>query len=220
MKLIIGTRTSNVLATSSIRLDTKEDPLVGCINLGFRLTTVKDSIATKIFVDQECLDTSVAMAANAGTDRISDTNILYQLRQLRSKFDHPSAYTLCRASGPLTDVHVCQPFTTFTLADYDKGRYPVANLFRLIGILVLKHGQAAMLPKSSVQDVIQQSTGKIQIVLQSMLSLYPLDDDSSINILMNSDLNQLLQRLGELIMPAIVSANVTVQKQIANVFQV
>ncbi|GAN02277.1 hypothetical protein MAM1_0019c01719 [Mucor ambiguus] len=66
--------------------------------------TVKDSIATKIFVDQECLDASIAMAAKDGTDRISDTSHLYQLRQLRSKFDHPSAHTLCHASGPpLTD---------------------------------------------------------------------------------------------------------------------
>ncbi|KAI9007896.1 hypothetical protein CLU79DRAFT_840369 [Phycomyces nitens] len=69
MKLIIRTRTSNVLATSSIQLDTKEDLLVGFINLGFQLTTVKDSMATKIFVDQKCIDTSIAMASNAGTDR-------------------------------------------------------------------------------------------------------------------------------------------------------
>jgi hypothetical protein len=168
MKLITDTRTSNVLVTSSIRLDTKEDPLVGSINLGFQLTTVKNSMAAKIFVDQECLDASIAMAANARTDRISDTSILYQLRQLRSKLDHRSAYTLCRASGPLTDVHVCQPFTTFTLTDYDKGRHSGANLFRLIGILVLKHGQAAMLPKSSVQDAIQQSTGTVDTMTHAI----------------------------------------------------
>ncbi|KAL0078854.1 hypothetical protein F4703DRAFT_1932956 [Phycomyces blakesleeanus] len=129
MKLIIGIRTSNVLVASRIRLDTKEDLLVGSVNLGFQLMTFKDSMITK-------------------------------LRQLRSRFDKPSGYTLCRASGSLADVNVCQTFITFTLADYDKGRDTGVNLFRLIEILVLKHGQAALPSKVKCQRCYPEIHGQ------------------------------------------------------------
>ncbi|ORY91323.1 hypothetical protein BCR43DRAFT_104468 [Syncephalastrum racemosum] len=119
---------SNVFVTSSTRLDTEKPPIVGAVSAGFQMSILKHSLATKIFVDDQCLEANLAMAADAETGRISDTSILYQLRQIRSKFDHPSAYSLCPASWPLTQVHVCQPFTIFTFGDHDKGRYAAANL--------------------------------------------------------------------------------------------
>ncbi|KAI8374702.1 uncharacterized protein BYT42DRAFT_615834 [Radiomyces spectabilis] len=64
-----------------------------------------------------------------GVTRLSDSLILYQLRQIRPKFDAASTYDLVRAFGPLTQAHLCYPFTVFTIADYDQINNPAAILF-------------------------------------------------------------------------------------------
>ncbi|KAG9064272.1 hypothetical protein KI688_003460 [Linnemannia hyalina] len=45
-------------------------------------------------------------------DRIG---IVYQLRQLKTKFQEPSTYLFSRASEPLTNMHPCMPYTTYTV---------------------------------------------------------------------------------------------------------
>ncbi|KAG0165099.1 hypothetical protein DFQ28_007180 [Apophysomyces sp. BC1034] len=147
LKLVIGTQVSNALVTSCIRMDTKLLPSVGSAALNFKLSIIQDSLQTKIYLDHEYLQEALTMINSPGTSRISDTAIICQLRQIRSKYELPTAHTLCRASGPLTASHICHPYTIFTLADYDPGRSPGAKLFRAIGVLVLKHGKYAQLSK-------------------------------------------------------------------------
>lgn len=217
-KLVIGTEVSNVLVTSCLRLDTKLSPVVGSSSSAFDLSSVKNSVSTKIFLDKESLDTCLKMAATSTTTRISDTHILYQLRQIRSKFDQQGAYQLCRASGPLTKSHIYQPYTVFTIADYNHGRNPTALLFRTIAELVLKNGLDAKLTKSLIQQCVSKSKAKGQTKpLECILCLYN-DNNDPISILDNAPLNENLETLANLLMPSIVAANATVARYITAIF--
>ncbi|SAL98013.1 hypothetical protein [Absidia glauca] len=217
-KIVIGTEVSNALVTSSIRLDCQEAPVIGSTTSGFDLNTINDSLSTKIFVDVESMNSSLAMMNDNSTSRISNANILYQIRQLRSKFDHHTAYQLTRASGPLTRSHIYHPYTVFTLADQDASRNSVALLFRSIALLVLKKGSAASLDESIVQQYAASSTGKNKEVMDKILDLYKQNNDKAISILENHDLNKQLVILSDLLMPSIVAANATVAKYVASVF--
>lgn len=217
IKLVIGTQVSNVLVTSSIRLDIKMKPCVGSKCLAFQLTTTADSLCTKIYLDFTCLQEGLTMIESPTTSCISTSNIIYQLRQIRSKFSSPTAYTLCRSSGPITKSHACHPFSVFTLADYDRGNNPGAYLFRTIGVLVMKHGENARLPRSNVEELVSRANGRIKVILADILRLYP-SANSEIPILKNDTLNKHLSSLANLLMPSIVSANESVAVQIAQVF--
>ncbi|SAL98015.1 hypothetical protein [Absidia glauca] len=217
-KVVIGTEVSNALVTSSIRLDCQEAPVIESTASGFDLNSINDSLSTKIYLDIESMNSSLAMINDTSTSHICDTNIIYQIRQLQSKFDHHSAYQLTRASGPLTRSHTCHPYSVFTLADHDASRTPVALLFRSIALLVLERGSAASLDKSAVQQYAMSSTGKIKEVMDNIMDLYKQNDDKTISILGNLDLNKQLAILSDLLMPSIVAANATVAKYVAAVF--
>ncbi|KAI9005463.1 hypothetical protein CLU79DRAFT_713113 [Phycomyces nitens] len=217
VKLVIGTQVSNILITSSIRLDTKMKPCIGAKCMSFQLTTTADSMSTKIYLDLTCLQEGLTMLALPQTSSMSSSNILYQLRQIRSKFSSPNAYTLCRSSGPITKPHTCHPFSVFTLADYDRGNRPGAYLFRTIGVLVLKHGESAHLPRSDIEEWTSMATGRIKTILLDILRLYP-SANSVIPILNNKALNKHLTNLADLLIPSIVAANESVAIQIAQVF--
>ena len=173
VKLVIGTQVSNILITSNIRLDIKMKPCIGSKCISFQLTTAVDSMSTKIYIDLTCLQEGLAMLASPQTSCISSYNIIYQLRQIRSKFSSPNAYTLCRSSGPITKSHTCHPFSVFTLADYDRGNNPGACLFRAIGVLVLKHGESAHLPRNNIEEWASLANGRIKTILLDILRLYP-----------------------------------------------
>ena len=89
-----------------MRLDAISKPLIGVITLNFKLDK-KDALVTKIFLDHDNIQVALSMATDPAVTRTSDTNIVYQLRQICSKFDADNAYSLCHASGPFTKSHVC-----------------------------------------------------------------------------------------------------------------
>lgn len=215
-KLLISTQVSNALATSTIRLDTKEPPTVGSTTLNFQLTSKQDSFACRIFIDCDSLRSAMAMIDNSNTTSFSNPHILYQLRQITTNISSPSAYVLCRTSGFITKSHSCQPYTIFTLADYDRGRNPCAKLFRLLAILVLKYGIDARLYKKDVLELWSASAGKMKSMLDNILALF--DDDTNITILNNKDLDTHLQQLAVQLMPYIVSANKSIEDHIVQVF--
>lgn len=87
-KLVIGTLVSNILVTSNMRLDAVSKPSIGAVTLiNFKL----DALATNIFLDHDNLQVALFMATDPAVTRTSDTKIVYQLRQIRSKFDADNA---------------------------------------------------------------------------------------------------------------------------------
>ncbi|GAA5808873.1 hypothetical protein MFLAVUS_002272 [Mucor flavus] len=92
-KLIIGTRTCNFLVTSSMRLNFHS------VNLGPSTTHFTPTNKTRLFLDKASLDVVKPMLRNETVNECQQMPILYQLRQLRSKFDRLSTYTKCRASS-------------------------------------------------------------------------------------------------------------------------
>ncbi|KAL1926630.1 hypothetical protein VTP01DRAFT_5525 [Rhizomucor pusillus] len=71
---------------------------------------------------------------------VTSSNLLDQLRQLTRKFNAPSSYYLCRASGPITKSHQCHPYSMFTLADFDCRRNPASQMFTNIAVNIFKYG--------------------------------------------------------------------------------
>lgn len=92
-KLMIGTRTSNFLVTSSIRLD-RQSVNIGPATIHFHPTTL-----TKIFLD--CLSIELAKSSldNTKINRVQFIPSLYQLKQVRSKLDCLLTYAMCRSSS-------------------------------------------------------------------------------------------------------------------------
>lgn len=125
-------------------------PSVGGITTNFNLT-VTDSFASKIFVDVESTTAAKTIISNPATTCISNTGMFsHQLRQIRTRFDLPSTYTLVHASGPLTKNQTCHPYIIFTLIDCDRGSIPCATLLDTIGNEILKNGTKASLMKSVI----------------------------------------------------------------------
>ncbi|KAG1040775.1 hypothetical protein G6F43_012219 [Rhizopus delemar] len=191
-------------------------PSIGAVTLNFKLDK-KDALATKIFLDHDNLQVALSMATDPAITRTSDTNIVYQLRQIRSKFDADNAYSLCRASGPFTKTHVRQPFTIFTLADYDRGTSPLSSLFRHMATIVLRLGVRATLAKATVESCLVQGNLDTQNAFTAIIALY--GESNEIPILGNSELSKRLEIVANSLAPSLVATNDYVAKEIALAFQ-
>lgn len=210
LKLVIGTQVSNMLVNSCICLDTRKPSYVGYYTLDFVLSSTRDSLSTKIFLDDEGQHMAMIILNSPATTRLSDTHIIYQLRQLQIKFSAKTVYALCCA---LTVRHTAQPYTIFTLNDYELARSSGRKVFRKFAILVLKKGKDAYLSKNSVQKIENTATGIIKGILQAIVPLFS-PNSTTLAILGNDELNKLLEQLVNLIMPSISLANLFVQKEV------
>lgn len=95
-KLVLGSRSCNLLVTSSLRLDTHS------VNIGHLTTHFTPSPQTRAFLDSHSVELTKRMLANESTNSAKTMPVLYQLRQVRSKFHSLSTYTKCRASSTFT----------------------------------------------------------------------------------------------------------------------
>jgi hypothetical protein len=91
-KLLIGTQVSNVLITSSMRLDSRVKPYVGSTNISFLLLSSNDPLKARIYLDSVCLEEALAILGAPATSCLLSSNMMYQLRQIRSKFSTPSLF--------------------------------------------------------------------------------------------------------------------------------
>ncbi|KAL1929008.1 hypothetical protein VTP01DRAFT_2067 [Rhizomucor pusillus] len=150
--LMIGTLTCNASVTSALRLDNKTmPPCVGASTPSFILGSKPESL---IFLGKDCVDLALKLTKNKHAISISNTHLLYQARQLASKFEAASIYYLYSASGPLTQAHTCLPYTIFTLAGYGRRGNASAKLFHHIAELVPKRGMQAILNKDFVIELL------------------------------------------------------------------
>ncbi|KAF9577708.1 hypothetical protein BGW38_006908, partial [Lunasporangiospora selenospora] len=184
------------------------------------------SNATRIFLDQRSIERALKIASSKNENAISKENIMEQLRQVRSKFDDPSTYLLCRSAGYFTNDHTCQPFTVFTLANSDslqKGNGAAgAMVFNKIAKNVLMFGSEATLQRKTIESAIDQSNGEGSIVkaLKNTLELFKETTHTSedIPILANKLLCKELEAMADGLSSYIAEANKTVLSFVTHSF--
>ncbi|KAK3830570.1 MAG: hypothetical protein JOS17DRAFT_746772 [Linnemannia elongata] len=214
-RLVIGTRSFNALITSSLRLDTKMEASVGGTTLSFLLSSTQDSLATKIFLDAESVHAALELAKDEEAWSVSASDLICQLRQVKTHFDDPSTYYLHRASSDFAANHPCQPYTVFSLASFDQAHsgdgVAASRIFRLVANMVIKAGADAKLTKPTVVELRGRCTksGDIAQEFDGILSLYS-EDQSSIPILGNKDLNKHLEKMARCLSSYIATANKSV----------
>ncbi|KAG0009181.1 hypothetical protein BGZ81_003593, partial [Podila clonocystis] len=221
-RLIIGTKSFDALITSSLRLDKAVEPSIGASTPSFVLTDTGHSLATKIFIDAEHLEIGLRMAENKDTWSVSSSDLLYQLRQVKTKFFDASTFYLSRASSFFADNHPCQPYTIFNLASFDQAHsgdgVAASNLFHTIACDVIRDGSNAMLKRETVQQLRSRCTdqGSISNEFDGILTMY--GDRFSMPILGNPNLNKFLENLASHLSPYIAKANKAVASFIEKEF--
>jgi hypothetical protein len=210
-RLIIGTKSFNALITSLLRLDKLVEPSIGASMPSFLLTDDKHSLATRIFLDVESIEIGFKMAKNKNTWSVSSSDLLYQLRQVKTKFFDASTFYLCRASSFFADNHLCQPYTIFNLASFDQAHsrdgIAASNLFYTIACNIIRNGLHAVLKKEKVQWLRDRCTGQgiISNEFDGILTLF--GNKSSVPILGNLNLNKILENLALRLSSYVVKAN-------------
>ncbi|KAF9945812.1 hypothetical protein BGZ70_003562 [Mortierella alpina] len=223
-RLVIGTQSFDGLVTSSVRLDRVEPPSVGGSTSSLILDTPAASKAIRIFLDWECVEKAVEMTLNEHTKETSNSNRMYHLRQVKTKFDHASTYLMCRAAGPITASHASQPFSIFTIANNDKSQSETeraaGTIFSTVARNVLKHGKRGSLKKETVQDCIDscKKDTAVRTTLCSLLNAFA-DGQDSAPILGNRELCARLVPLAQLLSSNLVNANNKVQKFVKQNFE-
>ncbi|KAI7856120.1 hypothetical protein BDC45DRAFT_581773 [Circinella umbellata] len=205
----------NYLITSFVHLGKKEKPSLGAVSTSFKLEALEDSFSTRIYIDKYAYNKAMKLAENKDANAVTNYNILDQLRQVGTHFESPSTYYLCRASGFVTRAHQCQPYSIFTLSNFDRGRCPSAEFFSSIADSVLKSGDKGRLSKNVVENGLSSGNKEIEKVISEILKLYE-NNQQSISIIGNTGLNALLAALHQ---PYINSANESVATAIDDSFQ-
>jgi hypothetical protein len=213
-RLIIGTLSFDALVTSSLRLDTRMNASVGCATPSFLLPSTSHSLAAKIFLDQESLDDGLQLA-NEDTWSVSNSNLMWQLRQTKTNFHDPYTYYLCRASSPFANKYPCQPYTIFTLVAFDQAHNGdgsvLSRLFHTLTRRVLRDAREAVIDKQTVEGLRNQCIDQTNASkgLDGILTLF-FGTQTSIKILDNLPLNNTLQVLAPLMSTYITKANASV----------
>ncbi|KAF9083752.1 hypothetical protein BGX29_002931 [Mortierella sp. GBA35] len=222
-RLVIGIAVADLLVTSSVRLDLRdaaEACSLGGTTTTFLVPNTMDSRDIRIFLNRESVVAGDRInqeddLENWCVDRIG---IVYQLRQLKTKFHEPSTYLFSRASGPLTNMHPCMPYTIYTVFDKMKSNdgcgHAGAGLFRLIGEKMVLHGAKKIAkPTLSVSHVREFrkrcKEGTVTATLfDQLLELFSSrGGGDEIEILYNESLNDVLEKIAELLAPTITIFN-------------
>lgn len=120
-KLVFGTKMCNALVTSSMRIDKDRPASVGGTIVHFDLDP-QNAETTTILLDADSIKKANALTQDPHANKIGRFDLLEQLRQLRTKFQYPSTYALCRVSSEFTNDIRRRPYTVFTLANFDGGQ--------------------------------------------------------------------------------------------------
>ncbi|CEP17759.1 hypothetical protein [Parasitella parasitica] len=222
-KLVIGTKTFNALITSSLRLDALFNPEVGPNVMSFDLNDSSKAKTTTIFIKESAWKEAAEIAQNNNAASITSYDLIYQLRQLRTRFHQQSTYFLCRASNETVDNLAARPYTIYTLAEWDNGNdnadYRTASkLFQTIAINVI--GGNPRLEKytiSSLCSELKVEGTAVHHIFQSISTQFS-DDTTFITIIGNKSLNHELQKLANLLAPAITKANQSVKQAVLQAY--
>ncbi|KAI8344639.1 hypothetical protein BC941DRAFT_464850 [Chlamydoabsidia padenii] len=176
------------------------------------------ALTTSVFLDNESIEKANILASDPNASQINRFDLRYQLRQLRSKFQYPSTYLLCRASSIFANDLRSQPYTIFTLFEapdtgLDSATKIVSKLFYNVANLV-RSSTNPTLPKQYVNTLFENcQDGQMKSILQQIVHLYH-EDEYTINILDNHSLNARLILLSSLMSASLVSANKSVAENV------
>ncbi|KAI8967760.1 hypothetical protein BDF20DRAFT_899122 [Mycotypha africana] len=115
-------------------------------------------------------------------------------------------------------MHQCQPYSIFTLSNFDRGRCPSAEIFSSIADNVLQSGDKGRLSKNVVENGLSSGNKEIEKVISEILKLYG-DKQQSLSIIGDTGLNPLLEKLAVLHQPYINSANDSLATAFNDLFQ-
>lgn len=132
----------NTLIASSLRLDAPFDPEVGPNVVSFDLNDSSKAKITTIPVKESARKEAAEVAQNNNAAFIAPYDLIYQLRQLGTRFHQQSAYFLCQESNETVDNLAARPYTICTLAEWDSDNdnanyRTVFKLFQTIAINVI-----------------------------------------------------------------------------------
>ena len=122
------------------------------------------------------------MTEDESAQEVYSFNILYQLRQLRSKSHHYSTYFSYKGSSTDTNDHIMQPYTVWAYCNFDgqndeysDGRI-ASKLFQDIAIRVIKYQEITTIEENRIRNLISQC--KEEKIKESMENLLNLFDES------------------------------------------
>lgn len=197
IKLVIGTKIFNVLVISSLRIDIGIKPKIGPVTSNFILNAYERLFATKIFVKKSVWESAQHIAKCERTNKISSYDVIFQLRQLRTRFHQRLTYFACRGFNEPTDDILTRPYTVFTLWEWDNGNndseYRVGSLLlqtiannMITGCGVLRKDDVDFL-KSKIPRGIDMDKYINEIIAH-------FNNDDSIAIADSTELNHILQK--------------------------
>lgn len=202
-KLVVGTKTLNALIASSLRIDSVHQASIRRVISYFDLNN-STALMTLVFLDNESIEKANLLAGDPNATKINRFDLHYQLRQLRSKFEYPSTYLLCRASSMFVNDLRSQPYTIFTLYELsntgrDSAAKIASKLFNYIANLMLSSTDPTLSKQYVKTLLVKCQYGQIKSILQKIIELYH-KDRSIINILDSHALNMLLALLASLVL--------------------
>ncbi|KAI9499587.1 hypothetical protein BDB00DRAFT_794584 [Zychaea mexicana] len=225
-KLELGTKTMNVLITSSIRIDKNQPPAVGPSSAnGFSVS--KDTI---IFIRRSFIKWYGDLRQRGFNDlsirELYPFDEYAQLRQVRSKFHRTTTYLLSRSCSIFANDLCSRPVTIWTLADHNTGTNKdsdakiASQLFRVVAASVWEQGENAILSRHCVNDQQKKckTNGKVWNIMDEILSLF--NDSSTTNIIGNEQLNRPLTNLANEISPSLITANAEVTRTVCQIFAI
>ena len=193
LKLVIGSRTCSFLVTSSARLDTVS------VNLGPETTHFVPTSNTRLFVDSLSLQACESLLKDQSVARVQSMLSMNLLKQVRSKFDKLSTYTMCRASSSIASLPELQPLSIWTLCSVESTNPKisqqkiVSSLFRIVASEVIKFGKKATLKKSDFDEIASEIQGAMKNPFDGINELFGNSDE--IGIISNKVLNRYLTDL-------------------------
>ncbi|CEI95428.1 hypothetical protein RMCBS344292_09615 [Rhizopus microsporus] len=194
---------------------------LGPVTSNFILNAYERSFATKIFVKKSAWESAQHIVRCERTNKISSYDVIYQLRQLRIRSHQQSTYFTCRGFNEPTDDISTRPYTIFTLCKWDNGNndsgYRVGSLLlqaitnnMITGRSVLRKDDVDLL-KSKVPRGIDMDK-----YISEIIALF--NNDDSIVIIDNTELNHILQKIARSLAPQIVKANESIAVTVKSIF--
>ncbi|KAG0309865.1 hypothetical protein BGZ98_003408 [Dissophora globulifera] len=151
----------------------------------------------------------------------SNSNRMYQLRQVKRQFYHASTYLMCRATGPITANHASQPFSIFTIPNKNKSQSETeraaGTIFHTVARNVLKYGKREALEKETVKDCIDMCK-RYTVIWRTLCTLLNAfaDGQASALILSNRNLCARPISLAQLLSTNLVNANNKIVQKFVN----
>jgi hypothetical protein len=218
-KLVIGLFSCNLLVTSSCTLSANPVICVGPSTTSFTPTN-----NTKIFLHDKSIQAAEKLFNDKGCSQIYPHDILNQCKQVRSKFYRIETYSTCRSSSTFTLGHLYQPYTIWTLYDYDSAQTMDSQakrgslIFQKIALNVLesiKNNVDPFIEKNALENY-QDDGGELAGTVKEILKLF--GQNKRIGIIGNKDLDKHLQSIAKIMGSSLTTANEVVKEKLTKLF--